>query len=98
MHRALCAALAGMVALYSVPAAASLTMVGGKLAKLKNLSGTAHDQAMFKFARVGAVITNPPPSPVCPAVSTLEIKADTGDFLVTLDCAFWTANSKGYAY
>lgn len=100
MHRVLCAALASVVALCSVPAAASLTMVGGKVAKLINQSGTEHDKALFKFTRVGAFITNPPPSPECPAgaVSTLELKADTGNFLVTLDCAFWTATPKGYAY
>ena len=41
---------------------------------------------------------HPPPSPLCPAVSTVRLKTDTGDVLATLDCGHWSATGAGYAY
>jgi hypothetical protein len=98
MQRIVCVALAGALALCSWPAiAADVPMLGGKVAKLKNKAGTVSDQALVKFSKDMA-LSSLPPSPVCPAVSTIRLTSDTGDVLITLDCAHWTASGSRYIY
>jgi hypothetical protein len=92
-------ALAGaLIALYAVPAlAADVTLFNGKTAKFKDKAGTAGDQALVKFIKDSA-FTIPPPSPLCPAVSSVMLNTDLGTFITPLDCTHWSASGSGYAY
>src|SRR5262245_11782281 len=98
MHRSVGVALVTVAALCALPAsAADVALLGGKIAKLKDKSGTASDKAMVKFIK-DAALTTAPPNPLCPAVSTVRLKSDTADVLTTLDCSHWSATGSGYKY
>jgi hypothetical protein len=91
-------ALAAAVVLCTLPASAAVTpMLNGKIAKLKDKAGTHSDKALIKFIKEQA-FTTLPPSPVCPAVSTLTLTSDTGVAVANLDCSHWAATGKGFMY
>jgi hypothetical protein len=82
----------------AVPAiGADVPMVGGRIAKLKDKTGTANDEALVKFSKDSA-FSALPPSPVCPAVSTIRLRTDSQDVLTTLDCTHWASTGSGYSY
>jgi hypothetical protein len=91
-------ALTIAVVLGAVPAiGADVPMLSGKIAKFRDQTGTASDQALVKFIKEGAFATLPP-SPMCPAVSTIRLRTDTQDVLATLDCSHWSSTGAGYVY
>ena len=91
-------ALATAVVFCSVAAnGVDTPMLGGRTAKLRDKNGTASDQALIKFIKESG-LTALPPSPLCPAVSTVRLRTDTQDVLTALDCIHWSATGSGYAY
>jgi hypothetical protein len=91
-------ALGAAVACWSVPVAGSdVALTAGKVAKIKDTSGTASDQAIVKFVKEpglsGAIA-----APLCPAVSSIRLTTDTHDLLAVLDCHRWSPVASGYLY
>src|SRR5262245_32757608 len=70
-------------------------LLGGKSVRLVDKAGTTSDGAKVHFARDTALAF--PPSPLCPATSTLEISSpDEHPGPVSLPCAGWSARGSGF--
>jgi hypothetical protein len=77
--------------------APGVSLLGGRVAKFKDKDGTSKDKAVITFVK--DVNLSPPfPSPRCPAASSVRILTDRHDLTMELDCQYWTATNKGFAY
>jgi len=90
--------MAFALVLGAMPAMADdITMTAGKILKLKDKPGTGSDQALVKFIKEPALIPAPP-SPLCPAVTTVQLRSDSGNVETQLDCNNWSATGSGWVY
>src|SRR5262249_32862079 len=83
----------------ALPASATtVTLVGGRVAKLKDKAGTSSDKAILKFVNEPDV--SPPfPDPRCPASSSVRLQTDqpiVGP--IALHCFDWQLTSSGFSY
>src|SRR4051812_28183649 len=99
MRRVVGAVLGVAVAIWCLPAVGiDTTLRFGRIAKIKDKAGTGTDQVIVKFVKESGLVTTLP-SPLCPAVSTIQLKTDVHDLQITLDCSLWSASgSSGYSY
>ena len=77
---------------------ASVSLVGGKVAKFKDKFGTVKDLAVIKFGKEPD-ISAPLPDPSCPTQSSFTLRSDqhlVGP--VALDCQLWQAKGSSLVY